>query len=84
MSEPTLDEIIIKGLNASPGICIGKAYIVDQEGVDVVVDGKNGIFLSTPPGLTLFAKAKDFKAYRRLILGCELMFHLLPGEISFS
>ena len=36
MSESTLDEIIIKGINASPGICIGKAYIVDKEGVDVV------------------------------------------------
>ncbi|MGD2185701.1 MAG: phosphoenolpyruvate--protein phosphotransferase [Desulfobacterales bacterium] len=29
-------EIIIKGINASPGICIGKAYLVDREGVDVV------------------------------------------------
>ena len=29
-------EIIINGLSASPGICIGKAYLVDQEGVDVV------------------------------------------------
>jgi phosphotransferase system enzyme I (PtsI) len=29
-------EIIIKGINASPGICIGKAYLVDSEGVDVV------------------------------------------------
>jgi phosphotransferase system enzyme I (PtsI) len=36
MSESTLYEIIIKGINASPGICIGKAYIVDKEGVDVV------------------------------------------------
>jgi phosphotransferase system enzyme I (PtsI) len=29
-------EIIIKGINASPGICIGKAYRVDREGVEVV------------------------------------------------
>ena len=29
-------EIIIKGINASPGICIGKAYRVDSEGVEVV------------------------------------------------
>jgi len=29
-------EIIIKGINASPGICIGKAYLVDREGVDVL------------------------------------------------
>ena len=29
-------EIVIKGINASPGICIGKAYLVDSEGVEVV------------------------------------------------
>jgi phosphoenolpyruvate-protein phosphotransferase (PTS system enzyme I) len=29
-------EIILKGISGSPGICIGKAYIVDKEGVDVV------------------------------------------------
>jgi len=29
-------EIVIKGIGGSPGICIGKAYIVDREGVDVV------------------------------------------------
>jgi phosphotransferase system enzyme I (PtsI) len=29
-------EIILKGINASPGICIGKAYLVDREGVEVV------------------------------------------------
>ncbi|ETR69715.1 MAG: phosphotransferase system, enzyme I, PtsI [Candidatus Magnetoglobus multicellularis str. Araruama] len=29
-------EIIIKGIGGSPGICIGKAYLVDKEGVDVV------------------------------------------------
>ena len=29
-------EAILKGIGASPGICIGKAYIVDHEGVDVV------------------------------------------------
>ena len=29
-------EIIIKGINASPGICIGKAYLVDSKGVEVV------------------------------------------------
>jgi len=29
-------EIILKGLSASPGICIGKAYLVDHEGVDVI------------------------------------------------
>jgi len=29
-------QITIKGISASPGICIGKAYLVDREGVDVV------------------------------------------------
>jgi phosphoenolpyruvate-protein phosphotransferase (PTS system enzyme I) len=28
---------VLKGINASPGICIGKAYHVDREGVNVVV-----------------------------------------------
>ena len=36
MSEETAEEIILKGINVSPGICIGKAYLVDKEGVDVV------------------------------------------------
>ncbi len=29
-------EIELSGINASPGICIGKAYLVGREGVDVV------------------------------------------------
>ena len=29
-------EIILKGISGSPGICIGKAYLVDREGVDVI------------------------------------------------
>jgi phosphotransferase system enzyme I (PtsI) len=29
-------EIRLKGINASPGICIGKAYLVGSKGVDVV------------------------------------------------
>ncbi len=29
-------EIRLNGIGASPGICIGKAYLVDKEGVDVV------------------------------------------------
>ncbi|MGD9139479.1 MAG: phosphoenolpyruvate--protein phosphotransferase [Desulfobacterales bacterium] len=36
MSESVGDEITLKGISASPGICIGKAYLVDKEGVDVV------------------------------------------------
>jgi phosphotransferase system enzyme I (PtsI) len=34
--ETDTQEIIIKGINASPGICIAKAYRVDREGVEVV------------------------------------------------
>ncbi len=35
MSKPS-GELKLKGINASPGICIGKAYLVDREGVDIV------------------------------------------------
>lgn len=30
------NELILQGISGSPGICIGKAYLVDKEGVDVV------------------------------------------------
>lgn len=30
------EEIILTGIKGSPGICIGQAYLVDKEGVDVV------------------------------------------------
>jgi len=36
MNEQDSQEIILKGIGGSPGICIGKAYLVDKEGVDVV------------------------------------------------
>ncbi len=36
MTKTSQKEFILKGINASPGICIGKAYLVDHEGVDVV------------------------------------------------
>ena len=29
-------EIVLSGISASPGICIGKAYLVDHEGVDII------------------------------------------------
>jgi len=39
------EEIKLNGVGASPGICIGKAYLVDKEGVEVVekyfISGKN-------------------------------------------
>ncbi len=36
MPDTEKQEIVLKGIGASPGICIGKAYLVDREGVDVV------------------------------------------------
>lgn len=36
MSDTDKLEIILNGISGSPGICIGKAYLVDKEGVDVV------------------------------------------------
>ena len=36
MPRPQSREIIIKGITGSPGICIGKAYIVDREGVNII------------------------------------------------
>ncbi len=36
MSQPAVKETTLKGIGASPGICIGKAYLVDKEGVDVI------------------------------------------------
>ncbi len=36
MSKPVAQQRILKGISASPGICIGKAYLVDKAGVDVV------------------------------------------------
>ncbi len=29
-------EMILKGISGSPGICIGKAYVVDREGVNII------------------------------------------------
>ena len=36
MENQESQEIILNGIGGSPGICIGKAYLVDKEGVDVV------------------------------------------------
>jgi phosphotransferase system enzyme I (PtsI) len=36
MTDTGSREIVLTGIDASPGICIGKAYLVDIEGVDVV------------------------------------------------
>jgi phosphotransferase system enzyme I (PtsI) len=36
MKRTAKKELILKGINASAGICIGKAYLVDRSGVDVI------------------------------------------------
>jgi phosphotransferase system enzyme I (PtsI) len=33
---PENKEIVLRGIAAAPGICIGKAYLVDREGVNVI------------------------------------------------
>jgi phosphotransferase system enzyme I (PtsI) len=63
MSGPRVNEITIKGINASPGICIGKAYIVDKEGVDVVekyyIREKKKLLAETKRFKVAVKKAKD-------------------------
>jgi phosphoenolpyruvate-protein phosphotransferase (PTS system enzyme I) len=36
MNRVKLREITLKGISGSPGICIGKAYVVDREGVNII------------------------------------------------
>jgi len=36
MNRTATDQIILRGLSGSPGICIGKAYLVDREGVNLI------------------------------------------------
>ncbi len=36
MQAPRSKQAILRGISGSPGICIGKAYIVDKEGVDII------------------------------------------------
>ncbi len=36
MASAETSEMILKGISGSPGICIGRAYLVDKEGVDVI------------------------------------------------
>lgn len=46
MQQKESNEIILTGISGAPGICIGKAYLVDKEGVDVVAKyhlGESGI-----------------------------------------
>lgn len=36
MHIPDSEQIVLRGISGAPGICIGQAYIVDREGVNVV------------------------------------------------
>ncbi|WP_022668770.1 phosphoenolpyruvate--protein phosphotransferase [Desulfospira joergensenii] len=36
MSNTTPGQTILKGISGSPGICIGKAYLVEKEGVNII------------------------------------------------
>lgn len=36
MAKFNTDEITLKGVSGSPGICIGQAYLVDQDGVNII------------------------------------------------
>ncbi len=36
MNQVKTREMILKGISGSPGICIGKAYMVDREGVNII------------------------------------------------
>ena len=36
MPQTVKEEAVLKGINASAGICIGKAFLVDRSGVDIV------------------------------------------------
>ena len=44
MGNAETNQLTLSGISGSPGICIGKAYIVDREGVDVI----NRYFISEP------------------------------------
>ncbi len=36
MNKTVTDEITLRGISGSPGICIGKAYLVEREGVNLI------------------------------------------------
>ena len=61
MPEPASREFIMNGIGASPGICIGKAYLVDKEGVDVV-----GRYYIPPDHIE--KEVKRFKAAVKLVM----------------
>ena len=68
MEERKSQEVILSGIGGSPGICIGKAYLVEKEGVDVVkkyIVSKES--LSAEVGRFKTAVKKAGEALRRII-----------------
>jgi len=71
-------EIILTGISGSPGIIIGKAYLVDKEGVDVIEKytiSKDKVKKETNRFRTAVTKAKNELA--RIIKG-------VPAELSHT
>ncbi|MCF8112439.1 MAG: phosphoenolpyruvate--protein phosphotransferase [Desulfotignum sp.] len=61
-------EIILKGISGSPGICIGKAYIVDREGVNIIERYQvSGAMVSQETDRFKNAVAKAKKEHARII-----------------
>lgn len=61
-------EIVLRGIGGSPGICIGKAYLVDKEGVDLVkkyLVSKTSLVSEVSRFKTAVKKARE--ALRRII-----------------
>ncbi len=76
MAEQTTGEKVLRGIGASPGICIGKAYLVDTEGVDIV--GKFFI-----PKENLEKEVKRFKrAVQHVIDEMETIIAERPTELK--
>ena len=78
MSSKNAKEIILKGIGGSPGICIGKAYLVDKEGVDVIEKytiSKDKVKKETNRFRTAVTKAKN--ELTDIIKG-------VPGELSHT
>ncbi|MDT8379645.1 MAG: phosphoenolpyruvate--protein phosphotransferase [Desulfotignum sp.] len=72
MTQKKPREMILKGISGSPGICIGKAYVVDREGVNIIE--RYPISKSMlPKEIDRFkhAVAKAKKEHARVIKGLE-------------
>lgn len=55
-------QMVIHGISGSPGICIGKAYLVDREGVDIIKRyfiSENRVAFEINRFKTVVKKAKD-------------------------